>query len=83
MNDSQNPKLWQHPHPDTTRTYEFQKLIEKKFNISLPDYEALRKWSINNLNAFWEEVWAFTGVVSTQPFRKVGYLHPCSVSSLS
>ena len=72
MEDRGAPKLlWKHPHPEATRTYDFQKAIETKYNLSFPNYEALRQWSIANIGAFWEEVWHFTGVRASQPYTKV------------
>lgn len=64
--------LWQHPNPSSTRMHEFKKLIEDKHGARFPDYEALRQWAIQNLNAFWTEIWRFTGVVASTPFSKVG-----------
>lgn len=52
--------------------YEFQRHIEEEHNVQLPDYEALRKWSIHNLDDFWKSVWYFTGVVAKTPMTKVG-----------
>lgn len=65
-------KLWEHSDPTSTRTFEFKRLIETKYNTKLQTYENLRLWSINNLNPFWEEVWHFTGIKASTPFSKVG-----------
>lgn len=67
----ENPILWTHKNPASTRMWAFKTLIEAKYNLSLPDYEALWKWSITELDAFWSEVWHFTGVRASQPFTKV------------
>ncbi|KAL9101817.1 MAG: hypothetical protein Q9163_002964 [Psora crenata] len=65
------PKLlWKHSSPEATRTYEFKQTIERKYDVSLKDYEALRQWSLDNLNRFWEEVWHFTKVKASNPFTK-------------
>lgn len=50
--------------------YDFTRIIEGKYGVRLPDYEALRQWTIQNLSAFWEEVWYFTGTVASTPFSK-------------
>ena len=63
--------LWKHPIPEVTRTYQFKQIIEKKYHVSFEDYEALRQWSIDNVNDFWEEVWHFTGIKASEPFTKV------------
>ncbi|KAI4133892.1 MAG: hypothetical protein LQ341_006111 [Variospora aurantia] len=59
--------LWQHHNPESTRMYEFKRLIERKHGVRLPDYEALRQWSIQYLNDFWRNVWDFTGIVAETP----------------
>lgn len=64
--------LWQHKDPTSTRMDEFRRLIEEKHGARLPEYESLRQWSIQNLSAFWEHVWDFTGIVASTPFSKVG-----------
>ncbi|KAL8736001.1 MAG: hypothetical protein Q9166_000563 [cf. Caloplaca sp. 2 TL-2023] len=73
MDSQGSPKsqlLWQHKNPQSTRMYQFKTLVEQKHGVQLPDYESLRQWSIQNLNAFWEKVWQFTGVVASEPFSK-------------
>ncbi|KAL8661169.1 MAG: hypothetical protein Q9202_005826 [Teloschistes flavicans] len=62
--------LWQHSDPSSTRMYTFRQLIQQKHGVHLADYESLRQWSVKNLNAFWCEVWHFTGIVASQPFLK-------------
>lgn len=57
--------------------HEFKTIIEEKHGVQLPNYEALRQWTIQNLNSFWEDVWYFTGVVASSPFSKVGQVSLC------
>ena len=76
MDDADNgcvngPPLWTHPDPSRTRIWEFKTHIEQKYGESFPEYEALRQWSIKNLDFFWSEVWHFTGVVASEPFTEV------------
>lgn len=51
--------------------YKFKTLVEKKYNVKLDGYEALRQWSITNVAQFWEEVWHFTGIKASTPYTKV------------
>ncbi|KAG8530366.1 uncharacterized protein KY384_004868 [Bacidia gigantensis] len=53
--------LWTPASPSKTRTAEFLRFVEKKHEVRLADYEALRQWSISDINIFWEDVWQFTG----------------------
>ncbi|KAL8860042.1 MAG: hypothetical protein Q9178_003591 [Gyalolechia marmorata] len=64
-----NPRLlWQHKEPESTRMYEFKTLVEEAHGVEFPDYESLRQWSIQNLNAFWKHVWQFTRIVASESF---------------
>ncbi|MCJ1437885.1 hypothetical protein MMC27_007272 [Xylographa pallens] len=63
--------LWSHQDPSATRISQFKTRIENTYNVKLPDYEALRQWSIANLDPFWAEVWNFTDVVASETFSKV------------
>ena len=72
MDASQPKLLWEPSRPESSRTFEFKSVIERRYNLQLLDYEALRRWSVDNISAFWEEVWQFTGVHSSKPYRQVG-----------
>lgn len=74
MDDSGLPNsrlLWRHKDPASTRMYRFKVLVEETHGVQLPDYESLRQWSIENLNAFWKHVWHFTAIVASEPFSEV------------
>jgi acetoacetyl-CoA synthetase len=64
-------ELWRHSAPQSTRMYQFEELLTKKYNIPFKDYESLRQWSISNLALFWNEVWQFTGIRASQAFEEV------------
>lgn len=66
--------LWEHKDPTSTRIWEFKTLIEKKYDIQLQDYEALREWSITHIADFWREVWYFTAIRVSKPFEEVALL---------
>lgn len=78
-------ELWRHPSPERTRMYAFKSKIETKYDVKLETYNELYQWSIHNIAAFWGEVWIFTGVKASEPFRNVSFLcvlHLISISSL-
>lgn len=78
---SSSPKLlWKHKDPTSTRIHQFKTHIELKCQVELDDYEKLRKWSITNLNQFWEEVWHFTGIKASKPFTRVPFTTPSKVT---
>jgi len=64
-------KLWTHPSPESTEMYDFMQMLNKKKSLELKTYDDLHEWSINNIAAFWEAVWQFTGVRSSSPYEKV------------
>ena len=62
--------LWEHPDPTSTRMFQFQKIIESRYNRKFHQYEDLRQWSVANIGKFWEEVWHFTGVRASRSFTE-------------
>ena len=42
---------------------DFISSLKKKNIFNGTDYELLHKWSINNKNKFWSEVWNFTSII--------------------
>ncbi|KAI4628503.1 hypothetical protein J4E83_003053 [Alternaria metachromatica] len=60
---STGPKLlWKHSSPETTPMYQFLQSVNKTHNLQLSDYSQLQKWSIENINEFWQRTWEFVGV---------------------
>lgn len=60
-----NPIVWT-PRPEyvaSTRMYEFMRMLERKYSVSLPDYPALRRFSLDRYQDFWSEVWDFCGLI--------------------
>lgn len=49
----------------------FVKLIEDKYHVKLGDYWDLHKWSVDNLEQFWAEIWDFSGVIYSEKYKKV------------
>ena len=70
--DQQSDKLlWTHKNPTSTRIHEFKTLLESKYGVTLHDYQDLYDWSIAHIDAFWREVWSFTGVKASNLPGKV------------
>lgn len=55
-------------HAQLTR---FRSWLEKERNLCFPDYEALRRWSATEIEAFWGALWDYFGVMSTTPLESV------------
>ncbi len=62
------PELWRHPKPETTPMYHFLAAVNAKHGLELADYPALQRWSVDNLAAFWADVWDFVGVTASKPY---------------
>ena len=45
--------------------------LERERGLRFDDYEALRRWSVSDLDGFWSAVWAFYEIHSTQPYERV------------
>jgi acetoacetyl-CoA synthetase len=45
--------------------------LEERRGLKFDDYEALWRWSVEDLEAFWESIWDFGGVQAAQPYERV------------
>ncbi|WP_444907606.1 acetoacetate--CoA ligase [Microbulbifer sp. SSSA008] len=65
MKDNSQP-LWQ-PSAEAiaaTQMDEFRRRVNQQYQLDLNDYEALYQWSVDNREAFWRELWDYTGVIA-------------------
>jgi acetoacetyl-CoA synthetase len=49
----------------------FQARVERRLGRRFADYEALHRWSVDDLAGFWREVWDFCGIVHRGEIRRV------------
>jgi acetoacetyl-CoA synthetase len=71
--DADSGVLWT-PPPDVRETTEIGRYLawlEHERGLSFPDYEELRRWSIDDLPAFWSSVWEFFDVKAQAPYTTV------------
>ena len=68
-------ELWRHPDPGSTQMAKFMRHVNSKYGLSLDDYPALYKWSVENVAEFWEECWHFCGIRASKSYDQVGDLH--------
>jgi acetoacetyl-CoA synthetase len=45
--------------------------LEEHKHLTFPNYEALWRWSIDEIEAFYESVWEFGGVIAHAPYKQV------------
>src|SRR5690606_37727851 len=57
--------LWQ-PSPDRiakANITAFRTDVERRHGLSLPDYQALWRWSVDQPALFWREMWSFGRII--------------------
>ena len=67
-----NELLWT-PTPERVRDAtitRFMRAIEERHGVEFGDYAALHQWSIDNVEAFWRDMWWFCGVVGDGPAKR-------------
>jgi acetoacetyl-CoA synthetase len=65
--------LWT-PSPATiagSQITRFMAWLERERGLRFADYEALRSWSVDDLEAFWSAIWTFYDVRSSAPYERV------------
>lgn len=49
----------------------FVRQLKRNRGVEFDDYRDLHRWSIENPESFWEEVWKFYQIISSKPYTKV------------
>jgi acetoacetyl-CoA synthetase len=66
MPEHNNHALWTADSPQNTQMGLFKTHIEEQYKLEIADYAALHKWSIDHYDQFWEQIWTFSNIVSSQ-----------------
>jgi len=68
-----NKILWNPPISliEDSNIFEFQNIINHKYNLSIKKYSELYKWSISNIDDFWEEIWGYSKIICSHPYTEV------------
>ena len=51
--------------------YKYQKWLKENKKLSFADYDSLWRWSVENVEDFWESIWQYFKVKSYTPYNKV------------
>src|ERR1700761_769110 len=49
----------------------YRRWLRDERSLDFPDYEALRQWSVRDLDAFWQSIWDYFDLRSPTPHRAV------------
>ncbi|KAF2455655.1 acetoacetyl-CoA synthase [Lineolata rhizophorae] len=64
-------KLWEHPDPTSTQTWEFMQGVNKKRGKDMKTYWDLYQWSVDELLEFYEDLWEFEGLIHEGSYEKI------------
>lgn len=56
-------ELWRHPDPKSTNMEVFRKRTNAKYGLNLQTSADIHKWSVDNLSAFWGDIWDTVGII--------------------
>lgn len=68
-----NEILWS-PTPDrydASTMAAFERFLKEKHNLTFADYNAMWRWSVDDLDGFWGAIWEFFDVKASAPYIKV------------
>ena len=70
---SSPPVIWQPTPADVERATitRFARWVEERRGLALPDYDALWRWSVDDLDGFWSDVAAFLEIPFATPPTRV------------
>jgi acetoacetyl-CoA synthetase len=49
----------------------YMRWLGERRGLDLPDYDALWRWSVDELDAFWASIWDYFDVRASQPYERV------------
>ncbi len=64
--------LWTHPNVQSTRADAFRRSVNRKHGCDHKTYADQHRWSVDNVEAFAEEIWTFCGLKYSVPPTRVG-----------
>jgi acetoacetyl-CoA synthetase len=66
-------RLWA-PSPERIESAgitRYRRWLERERGLRFDGYDALWRWSVEELEAFWASIWDFSGVISHRPWERV------------
>lgn len=66
-------KLWEPPNEfiEESNLYHYMKWLEEHKNLKFTDYPSLWKWSVTELEMFWESIWEYFDIQSSNTYLRV------------
>ena len=56
---------------EATNMHRFMNTVNQRFGKTFDEYEALYRWSIENIADFWATMWDFAGIIHSAPYEQV------------
>jgi acetoacetyl-CoA synthetase len=56
---------------EATEMARFKDWVAARHGLEIDGYEALWRWSVDELDQFWADIWEFTGVIASKPYERV------------
>ncbi|MEB3702794.1 Acetoacetate--CoA ligase [Candidatus Bealeia paramacronuclearis] len=78
MGDQESQVLWT-PGKEAISSSNMKKFtdcVSEKYGVSLRDYAALHKWTVNHLDEFWSTFWDFSGLIFSQESSRIREIFP-------
>tara|TARA_Y100000748_G_scaffold49467_2_gene38034 strand:+ start:1215 stop:3155 length:1941 start_codon:yes stop_codon:yes gene_type:complete len=63
--------LWKPKNLNKTNMMQFINLINSSYEENISTYEELHKWSINNTEYFWAQVWQYCEIIHSKKYSEV------------
>ncbi|MDP6683447.1 MAG: acetoacetate--CoA ligase [Desulfobacterales bacterium] len=65
--------LWKPPNDriKAANITQYMKWLKKDKGLDFTDYDKLWKWSVTQIEAFWESLWQFLQIKASKPYREV------------
>ncbi len=66
-------KLWEakNSFKENSHLYQYEKWLKDQYKLSFKNYNELWKWSVENIEDFWQSIWDYFNVISHKSYNKI------------
>ncbi len=66
-------KLWEGDagFKENSHLFHFQHWLQNHYDLSFNNYHDLWKWSVDNIEDFWEAIWDYFNIISHSPYKNI------------
>jgi acetoacetyl-CoA synthetase len=50
---------------------DYENFLKKEYKLSFKNYTDLHRWSVSDIESFWESIWKYSEVIYSKPYKRI------------